>query len=242
MKVSIITVCFNSVATIKDTIESVIGQGYENIEYIIIDGNSNDGTNEIIRQYADKISFYMSETDKGIYDAMNKGINSATGDLIGILNSDDIYINNRVVSKMVANIGTCDGIYADLVYVDQFNLNKVKRIWRSGQYSKGSFKWGWMPPHPTFFLKKEQWLFKAFFVKKKPLTKKNHFSTTTKKTAFQSRFWPKSTYYGGCYILWGVLILPPSFVCRKNMFMSMNFVKKKGQKGPGLVIGTPKVH
>ncbi len=155
MKVSIITVCFNSVATIKDTIESVIGQGYENIEYIIIDGNSNDGTNEIIRQYADKISFYMSETDKGIYDAMNKGINSATGDLIGILNSDDIYINNRVVSKMVANIGTCDGIYADLVYVDQFNLNKVKRIWRSGQYSKGSFKWGWMPPHPTFFLKKE---------------------------------------------------------------------------------------
>ena len=155
MKVSIITVCFNSVATIKDTIESVIGQGYENIEYIIIDGNSNDGTNEIIRQYADKISFYMSETDKGIYDAMNKGINSATGDLIGILNSDDIYINNRVISKMVANIGTCDGIYADLVYVDQFNLNKVKRIWRSGQYSKGSFKWGWMPPHPTFFLKKE---------------------------------------------------------------------------------------
>ena len=155
MKVSIITVCFNSVSTIKDTIESVIGQGYENIEYIIIDGNSNDGTNEIIRQYADKISFYMSETDKGIYDAMNKGINSATGDLIGILNSDDIYINNRVISKMVANIGTCDGIYADLVYVDQFNLNKVKRIWRSGQYSKGSFKWGWMPPHPTFFLKKE---------------------------------------------------------------------------------------
>ena len=155
MKVSIITVSYNSVTTIKDTIESVITQDYQNIEYIVVDGNSNDGTNEIIKEYKDKISCYISESDKGIYDAMNKGINSATGDLIGILNSDDLYVNNRVISNIVDHIGDCDGIYADLVYVDQFNLNKIKRTWRSGKYSEGAFKWGWMPPHPTFFVRKE---------------------------------------------------------------------------------------
>ena len=155
MKVSIITVCYNSESTIKDTIESVINQDYPDIEYIVIDGQSNDLTNEIIDDYKDKISYYHSEPDNGIYDAMNKGINAATGDLIGILNSDDIYVNNQVISKIVDRLGNNDGIYADLVYVDHNNLNKVKRVWKSGKYNEGAFKWGWMPPHPTFFIKKE---------------------------------------------------------------------------------------
>lgn len=155
MKVSIITVCYNSVETIKDTIESVINQNYPNIEYIVIDGKSDDGTNEIIQKYKDEISCYLSEKDRGIYDAMNKGIQCATGDLIGILNSDDIYSNNGVITKIVDHIGNNDGIYADLVYVDQHDLNKVKRVWKSGHYSDGAFKWGWMPPHPTFFIKRE---------------------------------------------------------------------------------------
>ena len=155
MKVSIITVCYNSESTIKDTIESVINQDYPDIEYIVIDGQSNDATNEIVNNYKDKIAYFLSESDNGIYDAMNKGINAATGDLIGILNSDDIYINDRVISKVVDCLGNNDGIYADLVYVDQNNLDKVKRVWKSGKYNDGAFKWGWMPPHPTFFVKKE---------------------------------------------------------------------------------------
>ena len=122
MKVSIITVSYNSVETIKDTIESVINQNYPNIEYMVIDGKSNDGTNEIIQKYKDEISCYLSEKDSGIYDAMNKGIQSATGDLIGILNSDDIYSNNGVISKIVDRIGNNDGIYADLTNVDFFYI------------------------------------------------------------------------------------------------------------------------
>lgn len=155
MKVSIITVCYNSEKTIKETIESVLDQNYSNLEYIVIDGQSNDTTNEIINEYKDSISYYLSEPDSGIYDAMNKGIAAATGDLIGILNSDDVYVNNQVISKVVDSIGNNDGVYADLIYVDQQNLNKVKRVWKSGKYTHGAFKWGWMPPHPTFFVRRK---------------------------------------------------------------------------------------
>ena len=108
MKVSIITVCYNSEKTIKETIESVLDQNYSNLEYIVIDGQSNDTTNEIIKEYKDSISYYLSEPDGGIYDAMNKGIAAATGDLIGILNSDDVYVNNQVISKVVDSIGNND--------------------------------------------------------------------------------------------------------------------------------------
>ncbi|CAG5083845.1 glycosyltransferase family 2 protein [Parvicella tangerina] len=154
MKVSIITIAYNSAETIEDTIKSVVSQDYSDIEYIIIDGGSTDATLEIIDRYKDKISTVVSEPDQGIYDAMNKGVDSATGDLIGILNSDDIYADEKVITDIVKTIGDKEAIYADLVYVDREATDKVTRYWKSGEYKKGAFVKGWMPPHPTFFVRK----------------------------------------------------------------------------------------
>lgn len=155
-KISIITVCYNSAKTIEDTIQSVINQTYDNIEYIIIDGISTDNTLEIVSKYKDKISKIVSEKDAGLYDAINKGIGLATGDIIANLNSDDFYIDNNVIADVVAKMEAdkSDTLYADLYYVDAIDTNKVTRNWVSGQYKKGMFFKGWMPPHPTFFVRK----------------------------------------------------------------------------------------
>ncbi|MBL4706349.1 MAG: glycosyltransferase [Flavobacteriales bacterium] len=155
MKVSIITISYNSEETIEDTIKSVVDQDYDNIEYIIIDGNSKDNTLQIIDKYKGGISKIVSEQDQGIYDAMNKGVQMATGDLIGILNSDDLYASNQVVSSVVNQIGDAQCLYSDLVYVERENTEQVTRYWKSGEYQPGWFKKGWMPPHPTFFVRKD---------------------------------------------------------------------------------------
>ena len=157
LKVSIITVCFNSEKTIEDTIKSVVNQTYENIEYIVIDGGSTDKTIEIINKYKENISTLISEKDNGIYDAINKGIKLASGDIIANLNSDDFYIDNKVISDVVAafNEAKTDLLYADLYYVDTKDTSKIIRYWKSKQYKEGLFLKGWMPPHPTFFVKKE---------------------------------------------------------------------------------------
>jgi len=155
VKVSIITVSYNSAATIQTAVESVLSQKEATIEYIIIDGGSTDGTLDVLSPYKDRIDVLVSEPDKGIYDAMNKGVSRATGDVIAILNSDDVYADAYVVRDMVKVIseGAVDGAYADLVYTDE-SLAKVQRTWVSGQYKKNSFLYGWMPPHPTFFVKR----------------------------------------------------------------------------------------
>jgi glycosyltransferase involved in cell wall biosynthesis len=160
MKISIVTISFNSEETIEDTIRSVVSQSYENVEYIIVDGASKDRTMEIVKKYKDGIAKVISEPDKGIYDAMNKGVNAATGDVVGILNSDDIYAGSDVLEKVVGKFQreSCDALYADLVYVDRKNTDDVKRYWKSGEFKQGIFKKGWMPPHPTFFVKKECYL------------------------------------------------------------------------------------
>ncbi|MDG2370730.1 MAG: glycosyltransferase family 2 protein [Flavobacteriales bacterium] len=154
MKISIITVSFNSAQTIEDTIQSVLSQDYNDIEYIIIDGDSSDKTIEIVNRYKADIQYFLSEPDNGIYDAMNKGVKASKGDVIGILNSDDVYENSSVISNIVKSLKNSDAVYADLVYVQQNNLNHIKRHWKSGKYKIGSFLNGWMPPHPTFFVKK----------------------------------------------------------------------------------------
>jgi len=154
MLVSIITVSFNAAATIRDTIESVLGQQHVALEYIVVDGGSTDDTISIVNAYGPKISHFISEPDKGIYDAMNKGIQLASGDIIGILNADDVYATDNVLSQIVDRFGSgADAVYADLVYVDQQNTAKIKRIWISGIYTEGAFLRGWMPPHPTFFVR-----------------------------------------------------------------------------------------
>ena len=155
MKISIITPCYNSAATIGDTLKSVAMQDYSPIEHIIVDGASTDNTLEIINSFP-HVSVLVSGNDKGIYDAMNKGIAMATGDVIGILNSDDVYTNSRVVSMVMKEFENrmIDAVYADLQYVKYNDLERITRTWHSGTYSKRKFYFGWMPPHPTFFVRR----------------------------------------------------------------------------------------
>lgn len=165
MKVSIITVVYNNANFIKDAIESVLTQSYENIEYIVIDGASNDGTVEIIKRYGNKITHFLSEKDHGIYDAMNKGLKLASGDIIGILNSDDFYISNNVINMVVEVFlyNNVDSVFADLVYVNPDNLAKVVRYYDSSYFSPSKFSYGWMPAHPTFFVRRDIYEKYGFF-------------------------------------------------------------------------------
>ena len=156
MKVSIITVCLNSEKTIENTIQSVLFQSYKNIEYIVIDGNSTDNTKSILNKYADFISTVVSEPDKGLYDAMNKGLKLATGDVIGILNSDDLYKDLFVVEKVMKQFDEqVDSVYGDIVYVDKNDITRIVRYWHSGLFKRYKMKFGWMPPHPAFFVRRK---------------------------------------------------------------------------------------
>lgn len=157
MKISIITASFNNADTIADTIESVLAQDYSDVEYIIVDGGSTDDTMKIVEESKSKISKVVSEKDDGIYFALNKGIELATGDVVAFLHADDIFADSKVISKVMQlfNDKNVESVYGDLHYVDRVDTKKIIRNWRSGVYSHGLFLKGWMPPHPSFFLKKE---------------------------------------------------------------------------------------
>lgn len=157
MKISLITVTYNSEKTLSETFESVLKQKYDNYEHIIVDGLSKDKTMDIVKSYEKKYNGklrYISEKDSGLYDAMNKGIKMATGDIIGILNSDDILANDLVFEKIIEtfNNDKCDGTYSDLVFMDEETMKIPTRNFIAHKYSK---KMGWHPPHPTLYLKKE---------------------------------------------------------------------------------------
>ena len=155
MKISIITVSYNSAKTIETTLISVLQQTYSNIEYIVIDGGSTDNTLKIIKKYSEIINVLVSEQDNGLYDAMNKGISLATGDVIGLINSDDLFCDPEAlnkVAKVFKKNKNLDSVYADLFYVSQQDINKISRRWVSGIQRK--FKYGWHPAHPTFYIKK----------------------------------------------------------------------------------------
>lgn len=156
LKVSIITACYNSAATIEDTLRSVCSQDYPNIEYIIVDGESKDNTLAIVDKYKDKITKVVSGKDGGIYFALNKGISLASGEIIALIHSDDFYTHDKVISNMVALFEKtqCEAAYADLQYVNESDTHKIVRLWKSGNYSHGMFLNGWMPPHPTFFVRR----------------------------------------------------------------------------------------
>lgn len=154
MKISVITVVLNRVDTMRTTIESVINQSYKDIEYIVIDGGSTDGTLEIINSYKNKIDVIVSEKDNGIYDAMNKGLSFATGDIIGFLNSDEYYANSTVLEKVAEKFrnNDIDALFGDIVFINA--NNKIIRYWRPGKFKRFKIKLGWMPPHATFFVKR----------------------------------------------------------------------------------------
>jgi len=157
MKVSIITVCFNSAATIESTIQSVLMQDYKDIEYILVDGKSSDDTRSIIQKYKSGISKFVSEKDNGMYFALNKGIALTTGEIIGFLHADDFYPDEKIISGVVKEFRASNAkcVYGDLQYVDRNNAQRVIRNWKSKPFAKKLFLSGWMPPHPTFFAKRE---------------------------------------------------------------------------------------
>jgi glycosyltransferase len=165
LRVSIITATYNSAETISDTLSSLTEQTYQNIEYIIIDGNSGDNTLKVIKQQCARVSTIISEADKGIYDALNKGINAATGDIVGFLHSDDLFAYPDAVKDIVDTFKNnhCDAIYADLEYVSKDDTDNVVRLWKSNNYTKDKLKNGWMPPHPTFYMKRELYRQYGFF-------------------------------------------------------------------------------
>lgn len=157
MKISLITVTYNSAKYLEDSILSVIAQDYADIEHIIIDGGSTDGTLDIINKYKDHIAVWVSEPDNGMYDAINKGMKLATGDVIGTLNSDDMLADNAVISAIVASFyyHKVDAVYGDLVYVKPDAVEQVVRFWKGLPYKRSRYRFGWMPAHPTFYFKRE---------------------------------------------------------------------------------------
>lgn len=154
MKISIITVVYNRAATIERAIRSVLGQSYNNIEYIIVDGASKDGTTEIIQQYKERIHTIVSEKDNGMYDALNKGIRLATGDVVGILHADDEFANDQVIATIAnrfsANVEV-EAVYGDVGFVRKDQDDKIVRYYSSAIFRTKLFTWGFMPAHPTFF-------------------------------------------------------------------------------------------
>ena len=165
MKLSLITVTYNCAGTLEDTIKSVKEQNCEDLEYIIIDGASTDGSVDIIKKHKDVVSFWSSTEDEGIYDAMNKGIKQATGDYIGFLHSDDMFYSDNTLNEIstALEVHSPDVLYGDLQYVNAIQTDKIIRLWKSQNYYPGLLKKGWMPPHPTLYIKKEVMKKTGFF-------------------------------------------------------------------------------
>ena len=156
-KISIITAVYNNVHEIGHAIESVISQTYPTIDYIVVDGGSTDGTTDIVKKYGSKVHTFLSEPDHGIYDALNKGLRLANGDVVGILHSDDLFYSNETLAHIASLFEEkgCDAVYGDLLYVSKTDTQKVIRYWKSAPFNVKNFKKGWMPAHPTLFMKKE---------------------------------------------------------------------------------------
>ena len=158
MEISIITATFNSGATLRDTLESILNQTYSDYEVLIIDGGSKDNTKNIVDEYIPKFKGRLkwhTGKDKGLYDAMNKGISYATGDIIGVLNSDDFYATPEVLSEIAKGCGEVEAVYGNLDFVDEWNTAKVVRQWKGSQHTPGAFLNGWHPAHPTFYAHKK---------------------------------------------------------------------------------------
>jgi glycosyltransferase involved in cell wall biosynthesis len=157
MKVSVITVCFNSARTIADTLRSVAEQSHPDVEHIVVDGGSHDGTLEIIEKTPNRVARLVSEPDRGIYDAMNKGLGLASGDIVGFLNSDDVYADTDSLARIerTFNDQLTDACYGDVLFVASDDPDRIIRYWQAGAYHPGRVLQGWMPPHPTFYVRRQ---------------------------------------------------------------------------------------
>ncbi len=157
MKISVITVCYNSVETLSDTLASVAAQDHPNVEHIVIDGGSTDGTCALVKREGHHVKMFLSEPDEGIYDAMNKGIRLASGDIIGTLNADDVYADSEVLSRIERHMveGQLDAIYGDVIFFATDRPKLSLRRYSSRYFSPSRIAWGWMPAHPTLFLRRE---------------------------------------------------------------------------------------
>jgi glycosyltransferase involved in cell wall biosynthesis len=157
MKISIITVCFNAADTVAETLRSVAAQTYPEVEHIVVDGGSTDGTLECIATHGRHLAHFLSEPDRGIYDAMNKGIRLASGEIVGILNADDVYADDKVLSRVAAAMkkGSLDALYGDVEFFAPGNPAATVRRYSSRRFSPGRLAWGWMPAHPTLFVRRE---------------------------------------------------------------------------------------
>lgn len=156
MKISVVTAVFNGGETIASALDSALAQGDANCELVVIDGESTDGTQDVLRRYADRLGAFVSEPDQGIYDALNKGIRKASGDVVGFLHADDMFADSSALSRVTnafADSGV-DAVYGDLFYVDKYDPSRVIRYWRAGEFSRERLGWGWMPPHPTFYVRR----------------------------------------------------------------------------------------
>ena len=161
MRISVVTVCYNAAHTLTDAVESVLGQTSDpsapfELEYIVVDGASTDGTLDLLARYRNRIATLISEPDNGLYDAMNKGIKAATGDVVAILNADDVYASTNVLARVAATFrdSGVEAVYGDLNYVAAHDLSQVTRRWNAGPYTPGAFRRGWMPPHPALFVRR----------------------------------------------------------------------------------------
>lgn len=156
MKVSVITICYNAAEHIDETMRSVVMQDHGDIEHIVIDGGSTDGTQRRIERYREVVAHFTSEKDKGVYDAMNKGLRVATGEVIAFVNAGDMIAHRSCISEMAAEFSKndADAIYGDAYMVDPHDVKKVKRFWKGGAYDRQKFRWGWMPPHLGTYIRK----------------------------------------------------------------------------------------
>lgn len=157
MKISIVTAVRNRAGTIGHTMESVRAQSYAEIEHVVQDGCSTDGTLEVIERFSAQATHVLSEPDSGLYDAINRGISRSTGDVVGLLHSDDFFAHNRVIEQIAAAFAdpAIQGVYGDLNYVSSADVTRIVRHWRSGSYRVDRLQHGWMPPHPTVYLRRD---------------------------------------------------------------------------------------
>lgn len=156
LKISVITATYNREDTVQDALDSVSNQTYRAVEHVVIDGASTDGTLEILERNRNRVAILVSERDDGIYDALNKGIGLASGEVVGFLHADDLFASDTVIGRIAAAFRdpTVDAVYGDLVYVSRTDTNRVIRRWRAGPFSQARLRWGWMPPHPTFYVRR----------------------------------------------------------------------------------------